>query len=178
VQLGDRPFAWRFRVPAGEVRWNDLVLGAIGLDPAGNGGDFVVGRSSRAPAYQLAVVCDDAAMGITQVIRASDLVSSTPRQLLLYQALGLPSPEFGHVGLVLGPDGRRLAKRDQSIKLSTLRANGLDPQRLVGWLARSLGLSDEIEPRSPAHWIDCFETASLTAENWQATNEHLHELTG
>jgi glutamyl-tRNA synthetase len=178
AQLGERPFAWRFRVPAGEVSWNDLILGAVALDPARQGGDFVVGRSTRAPAYQLAVVCDDAAMGITQVIRASDLVSSTPRQLILYQVLGLPAPHFGHVGLVVGPDGRRLAKRDQSIKLATLRAAGLDPHRLVGWLARSLGLSEEIVPSNPAHWINRFEIAALTADNCDVTFEQLHELTG
>jgi glutamyl-tRNA synthetase len=175
-RLGDRPFAWRFRVPGGSVAWPDLCRGPLALDPARVGGDFVVGRSTGAPAYQLAVVCDDAAMSVNQVIRGNDLVSSTPRQLLLYEALGLPVPGFGHVGLVLGPDGRRLAKRDQSIKLSTLRAGGLEPRRLVGWLARSCGLSEEIVPSSPADSIEQFTFSPMIAQDWQVTADGLREL--
>ena len=119
-----RPFAWRFRVPAVPIAWDDLVLGPVASDPAQVGGDFIVARESIGPAYQLAVVHDDQAMGVTQVIRGDDLVPSTPRQLLLYKALGWPPPQFGHVPLAVGADGLRLAKRDGSIKLSTLRAVG------------------------------------------------------
>ena len=75
-------------MPAGEVRWNDLFLGEVALDPRRLGGDFVVGRNGLGPAYQLAVVVDDALMSVTQVIRGDDLVPSTPRQILLYKALG------------------------------------------------------------------------------------------
>jgi glutamyl-tRNA synthetase len=151
--LGDRPFAWRFRVPAGPVAWNDLVRGRVELVPARLGGDFVVGRSAGGPSYQLAVAVDDAAMGVNQVIRGDDLVPSTPRQLLLYQALGLPQPRFGHVPLVVGLDGRRLAKRDDSIKLATLWQGGVDPRRFIGWLARSCGWTDTIKPSWPADWL-------------------------
>ncbi len=87
-------------------------------------GDFIVARHTIGPSYQLAVVADDAAMGVSQVIRGSDLVPSTPRQILLYRQLGWPEPRFGHVPLTVGPDGRRLAKRDGSIKLSSLREAG------------------------------------------------------
>ncbi|WP_337173462.1 tRNA glutamyl-Q(34) synthetase GluQRS [Paludisphaera sp.] len=169
--LGDRPFAWRFRVPDGPVVWDDLVLGPRSLDPARLGGDFLVGRNGLGPSYQLAVVVDDALMGVDRVIRGDDLVPSTPRQILLYRALGWTPPRFGHVPLVLGPDGRRLAKRDGSIKLATLRERGLDPRRLVGLLARSCGLADESIDSAPADWIDAFDLARLPREPWTADPE-------
>jgi len=167
--LGDRPFAWRFRVPPGEVGWDDLILGPRSIDPARLGGDFLVGRNGQGPSYQLAVVADDALMGVDRVIRGDDLVPSTPRQLLLYRALGWEPPRFGHVPLVVGPDGRRLAKRDGSIKLATLRERGLDPRRLVGVLARSCGLSDEAAPSAPGDWVDAFDLARLPREPWTAS---------
>ena len=123
-RLENRPFAWRFRVSGGSVGWEDLLKGPIRVPPQG---DFLVARSGGAPAYQLAVVCDDAAMGVNQVIRGDDLIASTPRQVRLYAHLGWKEPAFGHLSLVNGPDGRRLAKRDASLKLSTLRESGVDP---------------------------------------------------
>jgi glutamyl-tRNA synthetase len=161
--LDGLPFAWRFRVPKGQVAWSDRVLGAQVIDPSVLGGDFLVAREGQGPSYQLAVVVDDALMGVTQVIRGLDLVPSTPRQILLYHALGWPPPEFGHVSLVVGPDGRRLAKRDGAIKLATLRASGVDPRRLVGWLALSLGLSERIEPTRPADWVGQFSWSSVAS---------------
>ena len=176
--LGDRPFAWRFRVPEGPVRWIDRLLGEMILDPSRSGGDFVVGRSGVGPSYQLAVVHDDATMGVTEVIRGDDLVPSTPRQLLLYRALGRRAPTFGHVSLAVAPDGRRLAKRDGSLKLATLREAGVDPARLVGWLARSCGWSDRTEPAPPASWIDRFDLDALARTPWVVTAEALAELAG
>lgn len=151
-----RPFVWRFRVPEGLLEWDDLFLGKVTIDPSRMGGDFLVAREGVGPSYQLAVTVDDAAMGVTQVIRGDDLVSSTPRQILLYQALGRRPPEFGHVGMVLGPDGRRLAKRDGSIKLGTLREAGMDPSGLVGWLARTLGQPTH-RPTNPERLIPDFD---------------------
>jgi glutamyl-tRNA synthetase len=162
--LGDRPFAWRFRVPDGPVDWDDLFGGAMSLDPARMGGDFLVARSPFVPSYQLAVVVDDAAMGVTQVIRGSDLIPSTPRQILLDRELGGTGRDYGHVPLVVGPDGRRLAKRDGSIKLATLRDRGVDTRRLIGWIARSCGWSDREEPTTPADWVDRFDPATVPAE--------------
>src|SRR4051812_45893545 len=107
LALAGRPFAWRFRVPAGPVAWDDLVRGQVALDPCRLGGDFVVARSPTSTSYQLAVVADDAAMGITQVVRGDDLLPSTPRQILLYRSLALALPRFGHVPLAVGADGRR-----------------------------------------------------------------------
>ncbi|HEX8199679.1 MAG TPA: tRNA glutamyl-Q(34) synthetase GluQRS [Isosphaeraceae bacterium] len=167
--LGDRPYAWRFRVPPGPVGWVDLVRGPVGAEPARVGGDFVVGRSNGTLAYQLAVVHDDATMGVTQVIRGDDLVPSTPRQILLYRALGWEPPAFGHVPLAVGPDGRRLAKRDGAIKLAALRAAGVDPQVLVGRLARSCGWADAAVPSSPLDWIGRVDFAALPREPWVVT---------
>ncbi|WP_165244449.1 tRNA glutamyl-Q(34) synthetase GluQRS [Paludisphaera soli] len=164
--LGDRPFAWRFRVPAGPVAWDDLHLGRREVDPARLGGDFLVGRNGIGPGYQLAVVVDDALMGVDQVVRGDDLVPSTPRQILLYRALGWTPPDFAHVPLVVGPDGRRLAKRDGSIKLATLRERGVDPRLLIGTLAQSCGWTTSDEPSSPSDWIGALDLAILPEKPW------------
>src|SRR6185369_2602524 len=131
-------FAWRFRV-AGVPAFDDLFRGPVRLTRDDVGGDFVVWKSLGTPAYQLAVVVDDADNGVTVVVRGDDLVSSTPRQLLLYRALGLTAPAFAHVPLVVGPDGRRLAKRHGDTRLSSLRAAGVRPEQVVGLLAWSSG---------------------------------------
>jgi glutamyl-tRNA synthetase len=164
--LGDRPFAWRFRVAPGPVAWDDLFLGPRELDPARLGGDFIVARNTLGPSYQLAVVVDDALMGVTQVVRGADLVPSTPRQILLYRALGWTPPDFGHVPLVVGPDGRRLAKRDGSIKLSTLREQGADPRRLIGVLAQSCGWTSTPNPSHPAAWVDRYNPELVPGDPW------------
>ncbi len=168
LALGDRPFGWRFRVPKRLVEWDDLVLGPRVLDPSRSGGDFLVGRNGRGVSYQLAVTVDDALMGVARVVRGDDLVASTPRQILLYRALGWTPPRFGHVPLAIGPDGRRLAKRDDSIKLATLRERGVDPRRLIGELARSLGLARARVASSPVDWIDAFDLAKLPRQPWTA----------
>lgn len=97
-------------------------------------GDFIIRRSDGVYAYQLAVTVDDGAMGITQVVRGRDLLFSTPRQLYLYQLLGLTPPEFYHVPLLLAPDGRRLSKREHDLDMGALRAR-FSPEALLGWLA-------------------------------------------
>jgi glutamyl-tRNA synthetase len=178
AELGDRPFAWRFRVPRGAVAWDDLFQGRQEIDPAQAGGDFIVARQTLGAAYQLAVVADDAGMGVTQVIRGSDLVPSTPRQILLYRALGWPEPQFGHVGLAVTPDGRRLAKRDGSLKLSTLRARGVDPLVLVGCLIHSCGWSDSVIPSRPRDWVDRFDPRALPRESWVVTSPWLEHPPG
>lgn len=174
--LGDRPFAWRFRIPPGTITWQDLYQGAVSMDPARAGGDFLVARNGVGPSYQLAVVVDDAAMGINQVIRGADLVISTPRQIHLYRALGLTAPAFGHVPLAVSPDGRRLAKRDSSLKLATLRELGVDPRRLVGSLAVSCGWSEEVVPSSPRDWLDRFDLGRIPADPWVVTPDWMESL--
>ena len=156
LSLDKQPFAWRFRVPAGSIRWHDLFLGDVEIDPSIVGGDFLVARQGIGPSYQLAVVVDDALMGVTEVIRGQDLVPSTPRQILIYQALGVPLPTFGHLPLVVDLQGRRLAKRDASIKLSMLRAQGVDPRKIITWLALSLGMSGTDGPTLADDWVGRF----------------------
>jgi glutamyl-tRNA synthetase len=174
--LGDRPFSWRYRVPPGPVDWDDLFLGRLSLNPTRHGGDFVVARERAGHSYQLAVVADDASMGVTQVVRGSDLVASTPRQILLYRQLGLVAPQFGHAPLAMSAEGRRLAKRDGSLKLATLREGGVDPRRLIGLLVHSCGWSDAPGTVMPQEVIDRIEPMSLSGEPWVVTNECLNWL--
>jgi glutamyl-tRNA synthetase len=176
LRRAGRQFAWRFRVPRETIAWDDLVLGHVAVDPTRAGGDFIVARDAIGPAYQLAVVHDDAAMGINQVIRGDDLVPSTPRQILLYRALGWTPPAFGHVPLAVGPDGRRLAKRDGPIKLSALRAAGVDPRRLIGWLARSCGWTESARPSTPRDWVGRFRLETLPRQAWVVTPEGVAAL--
>lgn len=136
----ERPRALRWRTPPGVVAFDDAVYGPQRQDVAAEVGEFVLRRSDGAWAYQLAVVVDDAAMGVTHVLRGADLLDSTARQVLLQRALGLPTPRYAHVPLVLGPDGHKLGKRHGAPELSQLREQGVDPQRVVAILARSLGL--------------------------------------
>lgn len=138
---GTRPPAWRLRVEPGAVCFDDAVRGPCRFEPAVATGDFVVMRADGVAAYQLAVVVDDGAMGITEVVRGDDLLPSTARQLLLYAALGLPAPRFAHVPLVVGEDGERLAKRHRALSLSELREAGVAPGAVVGLLAASCGLA-------------------------------------
>ncbi len=135
-----RPSALRWRAPEGLVEVEDALLGTLRQDIAREGGDFVVRRSDGAWAYQLAVVVDDARMGITHVLRGEDLSTSTPRQVLLHRALGSTPPAFAHAPLLRGPDGEKLSKRHGAPDLAALRRSGADPRRVVAWLAASLHL--------------------------------------
>jgi glutamyl-Q tRNA(Asp) synthetase len=112
--------ACRFRVPPGEIGFVDRVHGEVSQDLEREVGDFVVRRVDGSFAYQLAVVVDDAEQGVTQVVRGADLLGSTARQIALQRALGLPTPEYAHVPLVLGPDGDKLGKRNGALPLPTL----------------------------------------------------------
>ncbi len=129
---------WRFRVPDGEsIEFVDACAGPQRAVAGRDFGDFVVWRKDDVPAYQLAVVVDDAAMRITEVVRGADLVLSTFRQLILYRALDLPAPEFCHVPLVLDSLGKRLAKRHDVLSLRALRARGLTPDEVRATAARA-----------------------------------------
>jgi glutamyl-tRNA synthetase len=148
--------AWRFRVPEGELTFVDGARGAQRCDVAAETGDFVVARADGVPAYQLAVVVDDAAMGVAEVVRGDDLLPSTARQLLLYRALGLAAPRFAHVPLVTGEDGARLAKRHGALSLGELRARGADPRVVAGLLAALSGLAPPGARLSPAELVAGF----------------------
>ena len=158
------PAALRLRVPEREVRFHDAVQGACVFRPADETGDFVVRRKDGAAAYQLAVVVDDDAMRITHVLRGADLLASTARQLLLYDALGLQAPAWAHVPLLLGPDGVRLAKRHGAVTLRELRERGAAPEVLVGWLAASCGLAEPGEAVSPRELVGRFRLERLPRE--------------
>jgi glutamyl-tRNA synthetase len=176
ASLGNRPFAWRIRVGDESVSFQDGFDGPITLKPRELGGDFVVWKSAGTPAYQLAVVVDDADMGVTEVIRGDDLVASTPRQLLLYQALGLTAPAFTHVPLVVGADGRRLAKRHGDTRLATLRAAGVRPEALIGLLAWSCGWLERIEPISVRELLPKFRLQAIPKQPFVLTAGLLQQL--
>jgi len=126
---------WRFRVPDGEViGFDDGLQGNCAYRAGRDFGDFIVWRRDDVPAYQLAVVVDDAAMQITEVVRGCDLLRSTARQILLQRALGLPAPDYYHCNLVLDENGQRLAKRHDSLSLRALRQVGVNPAQIrAGW---------------------------------------------
>ena len=147
--------AWRAAVPAEEYRFRDLCQGAYRERLDLDCGDFILRRSDGVYAYQLAVVVDDALMGVTQVVRGRDLLDSTPRQLWLADTLGLPRPEHGHVPLLLAADGRRLAKRDRDLELGQLQQVCSAPE-LVGRLAHLAGLIPEYAPMTPAQLVPLF----------------------
>jgi glutamyl-tRNA synthetase len=153
--------AWRLRVPDGPVRFDDALHGAMEFDVGATVGDFVVMRADGIAAYQLAVAVDDAAMGISDVVRGEDLLPSTARQLLVYRALGLSAPRFAHVPLVVGVDGERLAKRHGALSLGELRERGADPRAVAGLLAALCGLAPEGARIVPAELVGGFELGRL-----------------
>jgi glutamyl-tRNA synthetase len=153
--------AWRFRVPAGPIAFDDGVHGPQAFDVAATVGDFVVARADGVPSYQLAVAVDDAAMAITDVVRGDDLLPSTARQLLLYRALGLAPPRFAHVPLVVGEDGERLAKRHGAPSLRTLREHGAAPEAIVGLLAALSGIAPRGARATPGELVAGFELERL-----------------
>ena len=147
--------AFRVRVPDEEIAFTDGHLGRYAENLARDCGDFYLRRADGVFAYQLAVVVDDALMGVTEVVRGSDLLSSTPRQLWLYRELGLTAPQFYHLPLLLAPDGRRLSKRDGDQSLENLRAR-YTPQEIIGKLAYVCGLQDTPAPVSPQELVPGF----------------------
>ncbi len=139
-------FALRLHVPAGSRQFVDQFSGAHAIDVGETVGDFLVRTKAGLPSYQLAVVVDDARQEIDQIIRGDDLLSSTPRQTLLYEKLGLlPQPEYTHLPLVVGEDGRRLAKRHGDSRLSHFREQGVAPERIIGLLSEWCGLGERSE---------------------------------
>ncbi len=152
--------AWRVEVPEETVSFVDRIQGPFSQNLARECGDFILRRSDGVYAYQLAVVVDDAEMGVTQVVRGSDLLSSTPRQIWLQERLNLPHPQYGHVPLLLAPDGRRLAKRDRDQELGQLQSRFTAPQ-IVGTLAHAAGLLDREEEVAPEELLPLFRWDKL-----------------
>jgi len=157
--------AWRFRVPEGEnVRFEDGFHGPCAQEVAALSGDFVLARDPDGAGYMLAVVVDDAAMGVTEVVRGDDLLPATPRQLLLYRALDLAPPAFIHVPLVVSEEGRRLAKRHGDTRIGALRAAGLAPEQVIGLLAWWCGWAAWGERLTLRELLPRFDLATLRRE--------------
>jgi glutamyl-tRNA synthetase len=158
--------AVRFRVPDGVTEFEDRFRGHRQFDVSRELGDFVIAKADGTPAYQLAVVVDDAAMRVTQVVRGDDLIDSTPRQILLYQALGLTEhqPDYWHFPLVTGTDGRRLAKRHGDTRLSFYRERGIAAGRVLALLARWCGISTASESATAADLVELFDVSSVPRE--------------
>ena len=168
-EIGDRvasgrPAAIRLRTEAEEYSFTDLVLG----DSVGSVDDFVLRRNDGVPAYNLAVVVDDARQGINQVVRGDDLASSTPRHLHLQRLLDLPSPRYAHVPLVMGGDGERLAKRHGAVTLDDLASRGVSTEAVVSVLLRSFGLPGSLDDaRSTFDWRAIATGGWTIPEDWQ-----------
>ena len=167
--------ATRLRVPTVDdladdvVEFVDRTYGAQCEALATECGDFLVRRSDGVFAYQLAVVVDDAAMGVTEVVRGCDLLGSTPRQIYLQHLLRLPTPHYAHIPLLMSPDGRRLSKRDRDLDLGELRARFGTPEALLGWLAGQTGIAPDTTPRSAEQLVEHF--------SWDVIRKHRENIT-
>lgn len=153
--------SWRFIPDDNPIRFHDHNMGPQAFSKTDLGEDFIVWTKRQAPSYQLAVVIDDHASGINRVVRGRDLIDSTPRQLMLYRALGFtPEPEYTHLPLILSPDGRRLAKRDLDTHIGSYSALG-GPERVIGLIAHWVGITPEPTPMSTSEFLDTFDPHTL-----------------
>lgn len=156
--------ALRVRVPEETVSFRDGVMGDVTEQLARDCGDFILRRSDGVYAYQLAVVVDDAAMGVTQVVRGADLLSSTSRQLWLQTQLGYPHPAYYHVPLLCAADGHRLSKRQRDVDLGAIRALGRAPEEVIGLLAYWAGLLDRPEKVAARELVPEFQWEKVLRE--------------
>jgi glutamyl-tRNA synthetase len=157
------PFSVRFRVPDGETAWEDVVHGRIAFPNRDIGeGDFIILRSDGTPIYNLAVVSDDIAMQITLVMRGDDHISNTPKQILIYQALGAATPQFAHLPMIHGADGKKLSKRHGATAVGDYQHLGILPQAMLNFLAL-LGWSpgNDIEVMTVPQMVELFSTDGL-----------------
>ncbi len=160
--LGTDQFAWRWRTDDRPIRVHDQVHGIIDRSVARELGDFVVARSNGWPAYQLAVVVDDFLMQVTEVVRGDDLLSSTFRQADLLRRMDWPQPSYAHVPLIVGPDGRRLAKRHGDTRLTYFRERKISNLAMVGYLAWTCGLLESPQPIRPNDLLAALDWNRLT----------------
>ncbi|MDD3118387.1 MAG: tRNA glutamyl-Q(34) synthetase GluQRS [Victivallales bacterium] len=153
--------AWRFIAPDRDITFVDGCCGPQTVNIARTAGDFVLARHPDGAGYQLAVVVDDAMMQITEIVRGDDLLPCTAWQILLYEALEYPVPTFIHVPLVVGPDGKRLAKRHGDTRISELLQRGNTPEKIIGLLAWSCGWAEFGEALSPADLLPRFSWSTI-----------------
>ena len=159
----DRKPSWRVMVPNREYTVHDLCQGTFCQNLSTDCGDFVVRRADGCYVYQLAVTVDDGEAGVTEVVRGMDLLGSAPRQMYLQELLGFAHPQYGHVPMLLAPDGRRLSKRDKDLDLGQLRLR-LTPEALIGHLAHAAGLIDKLQPISAKELAPHFHWNALKGE--------------
>ena len=159
----DRLPSWWVMVPDREFVVEDLCQGTFRQNLSTDCGDFVVRRADGCYVYQLAVTVDDGEAGVTEVVRGMDLLGSAPRQMYLQELLGFGHPSYGHVPMLLAPDGRRLSKRDQDQDLGQLRLR-LKPEELIGRLAHAAGLLEQFEPISAEELATQFSWEKLHGE--------------
>ena len=169
---GRKP-AWRVVVPDKVWSFTDLVQGDYALNLATDCGDMVVRRADSVYVYQLAVTVDDGEAGVTEVVRGMDLLSSAPRQMYLQELFGFSHPQYGHVPMLLAPDGRRLSKRDKDLDLGELRKR-LTPEQLIGNLAYAAGLTETYEPVSARELARHFRWETLRGDSIYLDAEHLY----
>ena len=167
----DRKPAWRVKVPDRQWTVEDLVQGTYKENLAFDCGDFVVRRADGTYVYQLAVTVDDGEAGVTEVVRGTDLLSSAPRQMYLQELFGFDHPQYGHVPLLLAPDGRRLSKRDQDLDLGVLRQR-MTAETLIGSLAHTAGLIDTPAPISAKELATEFSWEKLKKESIYLSADH------
>lgn len=167
----------RFRMPEGLTEFWDRVYGAMRYEGR-ELGDFVVKRADGMYSYQLAVTVDDAAMGITDVLRGADLLDSTPRQLALYEALGLQPPRFTHVPLLGDASGMRYSKRDRSLTLQALREQGVRAERIIGLLAYLAGMLSQPEETKAGELVGKLDLDCLPHETIAVRDEWMGWLRG
>ena len=160
---GRKP-AWRVMVPDREWSFRDRVQGDYSLNLATGCGDMVVRRADGVYVYQLAVTVDDGESGVTEVVRGMDLLSSAPRQMYLQELLGFSHPDYGHVPMLLAPDGRRLSKRDRDLDLGELRKR-MSPEELIGHLAFAAKLIEKDQPISAAELASQFNWDKLQGDS-------------
>ncbi len=160
----DRLGAWRVIVPDRIWQMEDRLQGHYAENLYTDCGDFVVRRADGAYVYQLAVTVDDGEVGVTEVVRGADLLSSAPRQMYLQELFGFSHPEYAHVPLLMAPDGRRLSKRDQDLDLGALRSR-MSASQLIGLLAYSSGLIDQNTPISAQELVHHFQWDRVRKEN-------------
>ena len=163
--------AWRVKVPDRAWTVEDLVQGTYKENLLTDCGDFVVRRADGTYVYQLAVTVDDGLAGVTEVVRGTDLLSSAPRQMYLQELFGFRHPQYGHVPLLLAPDGRRLSKRDKDLDLGVLR-DRMTAETLIGSLAYTAGLLPEAIPISAAELASEFSWKKLKKESIYLSAEH------
>ncbi len=163
--------AWRVIVPDRQWTVEDMVQGTYKENLAFDCGDFVVRRADGTYVYQLAVTVDDGESGVTEVVRGTDLLSSAPRQMYLQELFGFPHPAYGHVPLLLAPDGRRLSKRDKDLDLGVLRSR-MTAEALIGSLACTAGLLPEAVPISAAELKAEFSWNKIKKESIYLSAEH------